>query len=109
MRCPRCGSDRVRRSSRRGLTEGLLFRLIGRAPFRCFACGRRFIEKTSGHKYRRVGEHRSLAAYIGLRRRQRFKLLLLLFGAIVVTIVFGLLTWLSYQIASRPIPGRKKY
>ncbi len=108
MRCPRCGSDRVRRSSRRGLTEGLLFRMIGRAPFRCFACGRRFIDKTAGHKYRRVGEHRTFAAYIGLRRRQRFKLLLLFLGVLVVTMVFGLLTWLSYQIGSRPIPGRRR-
>ncbi len=109
MRCPRCGSDRVRRSSRRGLTEGLLFRLIGRAPFRCFACGRRFIDRTSSHKYRRVGAHRNLAAYIGLRRRQRMKLLLFFLGAIVVTMVFGLLSWLSYQIATRPTPKRKKY
>ncbi len=87
----------------------MVFRLIGRAPFRCFACGRRFIDKTFGHKYRRVGEHRTFAAYIGLRRRQRFKLLMLFIGAILVTMVFGLLSWLSYQIATRPTPKRRKY
>ena len=39
MICPRCGSDRIRRAARRGLTEGILLRIAGRAPFRCFACG----------------------------------------------------------------------
>jgi len=87
----------------------LFLRAIKRAPFRCFACGRRFIDHDHEHKYRRVGDHRSLATYVGLRRRQRFKLLLLLFGTIFVILAFGVLSWLSYQIATRPAPKRRKY
>jgi hypothetical protein len=109
MRCPRCGSDRVRRSSRRGLIEGLVLRAFRRAPFRCFACGKRFIDEDTEQRYRRVGSHRSLAAYIGLGRRQRFKLLLLFIGAIVVVAAFGFLSWFSYQLATRPTPKRRKY
>ena len=109
MRCPRCGSDRVRRSSRRGLTEGLILRAIMRAPFRCFACGKRFIDEDPEHKYRRIGSHRSLATYIGLRRRQRFKLMLLFIGTILVVMAFGFLSWFSYQLANRKQPKRKKY
>ena len=108
MRCPRCGSDRVRRSSRRGLTEGLFLRAVKRAPFRCFACGKRFIDEDAEHRYRRVGQHRSLASYIGLRRRQRFKLLLLFIGMILVVAAFGFLSWFSYQLASRPAPKRRQ-
>ena len=109
MICPRCGSDRIRRAARRGLTEGILLRIAGRAPFRCFACGKRFVDDWSGQKWRKVGHHRSLANYIGLRRRQRFKLMLLALGALVVILAFGMLSWFSYQLATKPAPKRKKY
>jgi hypothetical protein len=82
--------------------------MAGRAPYRCFACGKRFIDDYSGQKWRKL-HHRSLANYIGLRRRQRFKLMLLFFGAMLVILAFGLLSWFSYQLATKPAPKRKKY
>jgi hypothetical protein len=38
--CPRCGSDEVHESSRRGFAR--LLSLLSLLPFRCFHCGARF-------------------------------------------------------------------
>ena len=39
--CPQCGSQDIRRSSSEGTIPALL-RLIGRYPFRCRSCRKRF-------------------------------------------------------------------
>lgn len=83
-------------------------RALARAPYRCFACGKRFIDEGPQHNFRKIGKHRSLAAYIGLRRRQRFKLMLLVLGFILVAVAFGFLSWVSYQLASQGVPGRRR-
>jgi hypothetical protein len=41
MNCPGCRSARIRRSHRRSMLERMLS-AIGRWPYRCWACGRRF-------------------------------------------------------------------
>lgn len=41
--CPRCGSDNIRRSRRRGSLESLLGRVSSLRPYRCGRCGERFL------------------------------------------------------------------
>lgn len=50
--CPRCGSDRVRRANRRGISE-CLFSLVYLYPFRCQACRHRF-RRFSFERYERI-------------------------------------------------------
>jgi len=45
VECPECGKLRVFRSRRKNLMEKLRSRLFGRYPFRCHACGFRFLMK----------------------------------------------------------------
>jgi hypothetical protein len=71
MKCAKCGSGRIYRSQRRGLCEGILFRLIGRAPYRCRDCGVRYIASNRHFRRRESNRNeRSLAEYIGLRGRE---------------------------------------
>lgn len=42
VRCPSCGSGRIRKSRRRGLVENAFLRLLGRQRFRCLDCDKRF-------------------------------------------------------------------
>lgn len=42
FRCPFCGSARVHRSRRHGLRERVFLRFLGRCPFRCIDCYKRF-------------------------------------------------------------------
>jgi hypothetical protein len=46
LACPVCGSKRVNRSKRRGLTEKTLLSLIFIKPFRCEACDSRFFRSS---------------------------------------------------------------
>lgn len=43
-RCPSCGGSEVHPSARRGLFEHIALRLKMKAPFLCYACGRRFYD-----------------------------------------------------------------
>ena len=57
LRCRRCGSDQVRRASRKGLLERLLS--AGYIyPFRCLVCAHRFRRRRWGEHYERVHEDR---------------------------------------------------
>lgn len=42
VRCPSCGSGRVRKSRRRGFVAHVFLRLLGRRRFRCLDCDERF-------------------------------------------------------------------
>lgn len=42
IRCPSCGSGRIRKSRRRGFVEHVFLRLLGRRRFRCLDCDKRF-------------------------------------------------------------------
>jgi hypothetical protein len=42
LRCPSCGSGRVRRSHRRGFVERIFLRFLWLRPFHCMDCYRRF-------------------------------------------------------------------
>jgi len=65
MNCPNCQSNDVRRSRRRGPQEGLALRVKHQAPYRCRACGLRFIaeEEEPADSDRAL----SIADYLGLR------------------------------------------
>lgn len=65
MNCPKCQSDDVRRSRRRGPQEGLALRVKHQAPYRCRACGLRFVaeEEVTAESDRPL----SIADYLGLR------------------------------------------
>jgi transposase-like protein len=69
MKCRFCGSDRVYRSHRQGLKEGLWMRLVQMAPFRCHDCGARFVAHARSKASQR-GQEQSLAEYVGLRGRE---------------------------------------
>lgn len=42
LSCPRCTSERIHQSRRRGLLESTLFAMIFIRPFRCERCDLRF-------------------------------------------------------------------
>jgi hypothetical protein len=42
LRCPSCGSRRIRRSHRRGFVERIFLRVLWLRPFHCMDCYRRF-------------------------------------------------------------------
>jgi DNA-directed RNA polymerase subunit RPC12/RpoP len=69
MRCRYCGSNRIYRSHRQGLKEGLWLRLVMKAPYRCHDCGARYVSHNrKGSKTSRG--HESLAEFVGLRGRE---------------------------------------
>jgi hypothetical protein len=68
MKCRLCASERVHRSQRKGLKEGLWLRLVFRAPYRCRECGTRFYAYTS--ETERGGHDRSFVEYLGLAGKE---------------------------------------
>jgi len=46
--CPRCGSQMVRRTTRQGFVEKVLYRFVAMGPYRCTSCDTRFIDKSIG-------------------------------------------------------------
>jgi DNA-directed RNA polymerase subunit RPC12/RpoP len=70
MKCGHCGSERVYRSHRQGLKEGLWLRMMAMAPYRCHDCGVRFVARRSRSGTSRGGREQSLAEYLGLRGRE---------------------------------------
>jgi predicted RNA-binding Zn-ribbon protein involved in translation (DUF1610 family) len=108
MQCPNCGSIHVRRSSRRGLREGLFLRILFRAPYRCLECGTRFFGTSLDPVFRSRRKHRSLAAYLGLRegqiRRFRWALFIIILFVVLVFLAIRLVHYLSEPSAPSPIP-----
>lgn len=96
MNCPNCNSDEVRRSRRRGPQEGLALRAKHQAPYRCRACGHRFIadDEKSVDSDRAL----SIADYLGLHGWARraltdqmiYGMLALLIILVVIIVVFVL-------------------
>jgi hypothetical protein len=68
MKCRSCDSEKVYRSRRQRLKEGLWLRLVFRAPYRCHECGARFYAFKS--KTVRGGHDRSFAEYLGLAGKE---------------------------------------
>lgn len=87
MRCSNCGSLFVRRSVRRGLWEGLLLRVLFRAPYRCFECGTRYIGASNSSVFRQRKKHKTLAGYLGFPGGQNRKFR----RALIVAVLFVLL------------------
>jgi hypothetical protein len=87
--CPKCGSNKIRRSQRRGIVEGLFLRLVFRAPFRCIACGARFVGPYHARQFQRPQGRRSLLSFLGFQDSQRDKLqqTLVMIGVAAVAIV----------------------
>jgi hypothetical protein len=70
MKCKNCGSNRIHRSQRQGLREGLFLRLVLLAPYRCQDCGTRYVVFSRHHRVAREGRNQSLAEYLGMRGRE---------------------------------------
>ena len=70
MPCRYCGSARVYRSQRQGLTEGLFLRLVMIAPYRCRDCGARYRALARSNPLKLRGREQSLAEFIGMRGRE---------------------------------------
>ena len=86
MKCRYCDSDRIYRSHRQGLKEGLWLRLAMKAPYRCHDCGARYIAPSSYHRKSRVSHEQSLAEFLGLRGREhRVRQLII---TVLMTIIF---------------------
>ncbi|MBL8394678.1 MAG: hypothetical protein JNK99_08010 [Candidatus Accumulibacter sp.] len=95
MTCPNCHSPNVRRSQRRGLKEGTALRRKHLAPYRCVACGTRFIAPAEA-----VTEEQralSIADYLGLtgRSRQLFTDHVILGGLTSLLLVLSILLFFS--------------
>lgn len=106
MNCPKCESNDVHRSRRRGLYEGLALRLILRAPFRCVACGLRFTGFILGQHVRRPKKHRSLASYLGLHGVEKDTFNRILLISLVAALFILAVTWvvLRMSVPSPPPP-----
>jgi hypothetical protein len=70
MKCRYCDSERVYRSQRRGVWEGIFLRLLLVAPYRCRDCGARFNVFHHHHKNLLWNHEASFAEFIGLRGRE---------------------------------------
>jgi DNA-directed RNA polymerase subunit RPC12/RpoP len=71
MKCRYCGSNRIYRSHRQGLKEGLWLRFVHMAPYRCHDCGARYMSREHHHAgASHRGRDQSLAEYVGLRGRE---------------------------------------
>ena len=71
MKCQYCGSNRIYRSHRQGLKEGIWLRLVMKAPYRCQECGARYITYDRHHRILRRSHYQSMAEFIGLRGREQ--------------------------------------
>ncbi|MEF8728210.1 MAG: hypothetical protein V5B34_08350 [Accumulibacter sp.] len=95
MKCPKCHSTDLHRSRRRGLKEGWSLRRKQLAPYRCSACGNRFIAAEA----RPDGQQRSLsmADYLGLddRTRQQCSGPVIIAGLTSLLILLSILLFLS--------------
>lgn len=49
--CPKCGGQKVRRSTRHGLKENIVYRILGVGPYRCTTCDERFVDRSTGRKH----------------------------------------------------------
>jgi DNA-directed RNA polymerase subunit RPC12/RpoP len=49
-RCPRCGARHAERRTPRTLREKAALTLLGRRPYRCLECGRRFGDRPHGRE-----------------------------------------------------------
>ena len=92
VRCRYCGSEDLHRSRRRGLIEGVLFRIIFLAPVRCSRCQTRYATFGFGPKTGRRKKYHSFMEFIGIRdtgRQRKFRIqlitLLLLVLSVLVT------------------------
>ena len=86
MKCRLCGSEKIYRSRRSGIKEGLFLRLAFRAPFRCHDCQARYsVFGISGR--RRTSETRqTLADFLGFRGRD-YRLRQMTVAAVLATIL----------------------
>jgi hypothetical protein len=93
MCCPKCGSNRIRRSERRGIVEGLFLRLVFRAPFRCIACSARFVGHYHARRSQQPKESPDLLSFLGFHdsRRDKLQRTLVMIGLAAVFIVAALM------------------
>lgn len=100
--CPNCKSHNVRRSRRRGLYEGLVLRIVLRAPFRCESCQKRFRTFWPRHPLSRKMAHTSLASYLGISNAQqsKFNRAVIITLVVIVVILLGvqLVMWLTRPV-----------
>jgi ribosome modulation factor len=98
MKCPKCHSEDLHRSRRRGLKEGWSLRRKQLAPYRCSACGNRFIAAEP----RPSGQERalSIADYLGLngRARERCNGTVILGGLSSLLILLSILLFLALAL-----------
>lgn len=99
--CPRCGSDKISRSQRRGIQEAVVLKKGGFSPYRCQECGERFIRPSrhKGHSRRH-----SLAGRLGIRdpkARRRFARIVI---TTVLTVVALITALLLFGYFTRPAP-----
>lgn len=103
--CSKCGSNQIRRSRRRGIVEGLFLRLALRAPFRCIACGARFVSPYHGRQFQRPQEHRDLLSFLGFHDSQRDKLqrnLIMIGLSAILIIAVIMLVFRLLEVRPRP-------
>jgi len=106
MNCPGCDSHKVRRSLRRGLVEGVIHRLLLRAPFRCEACGLRFVAFWPGHHFRKRKGHGSIASYLGIRGAMKRKVGRKVAIGAVALLLAALAIWLVMQLSEPSAPSQ---
>ena len=87
MNCPACNSETIRRSQRKGFLE-LVNSLVGRYPFRCEACKKRFNLSVREKAPTPNSERRKERVRSDARRKRR---LILLFLASLL--LFALFAW----------------
>jgi hypothetical protein len=89
MKCHSCGSEKVRRSQRQGIREGILLRLALAAPYRCHDCDSRFIVFDGRCGNLLWNREESFAEFIGLRGRD-YEVRRWIFNATITLILLGI-------------------
>jgi hypothetical protein len=95
MNCPKCNSEKLHRSRRRGLYERLVLQRKYFAPYRCEACGVRFIVSTV-EKSASVRKGSSRSAKKRIKHKLKYIALLILLGLAV--------SWLTLRLTSNNSP-----
>jgi predicted RNA-binding Zn-ribbon protein involved in translation (DUF1610 family) len=100
--CPRCGSDRISRSQRRGIHEAVVLKKDGLSPYRCQDCGERFIRPSRHKGHSR--HHHSLAGRLGIRDLKARRRFLRIIIAAVMTVLAIITALLLFGYFTRPAP-----
>lgn len=98
--CPKCGSEKISRSQRRGVQEAVVLKREGVSPYRCQDCGERFMRR-SRHKGR--SRRHTLAGRLGIRDLKARRRIMRMTIAAVMTLIAIFTALMLFGYFTRPV------